>query len=165
MGMVQARKADCFLAGPGRRFAMRFVIREARSAAIIARCHPVIRELRPHLEVASFVSQVQRQSREHGYRLVLLAQEDEVRAVAGYRILECLAWGRFLYVDDLVTQSDAHGKGFGSALFDWLVAKARRQGCAQFHLDSGVQRFGAHRFYLHKGMDITTHHFAMVLKA
>jgi GNAT superfamily N-acetyltransferase len=143
---------------------MRFVIREARSAVSIARCYPVMRELRPHLEVAQFVSQVERQKREQGYRLVFLAQGGGVRAVAGYRVLECLAWGRFLYVDDLVTCSGDRGRGHGSALFDWLVAKARRQGCAQFHLDSGVQRFGAHRFYLHKGMDITTHHFAMVLK-
>jgi GNAT superfamily N-acetyltransferase len=144
---------------------MRFEIRQASSARSIARCYPVMRELRPHLEVEQLVLQVERQTREQGYRLVFLTQGGLVRAVAGYRILECLAWGRFLYVDDLVTCSGDQGRGYGSALFDWLVAMARRQGCAQFHLDSGVQRFGAHRFYLHKGMDITTHHFAMVLKA
>ena len=29
------------------------------------------------------------------------------------------------------------------------------------HLDSGVQRFGAHRFYLASRMDIIAHHFSM----
>jgi len=62
-----------------------------------------------------------------------------------------------------VTRDVDLGVGFGSRLLDWLVDEAKRQGCEQFHLDSGVQRFGAHRFYLHKGMDITSHHFAMRL--
>jgi hypothetical protein len=31
-------------------------------------------------------------------------------------------------------------------------------------LDSGVQRFGAHRFYLRRRMDITSHHFALDLR-
>lgn len=63
----------------------------------------------------------------------------------------------------LVTRAADHGAGYGSALFDWLTNEARSAGCAQLHLDSGVQRFGAHRFYLHKGLDITSHHFAVQL--
>ena len=119
-------------------------------------------ELRPHLTRESFVEQVRRQ-REQGYCLAFVESDGEVRSVAGYRMMEKLAWGRIMYVDDLVTRAADHGGGFGSALLDWLIAEARRAGCAQFHLDSGVQRFGAHRFYLHKGMDITCHHFAMKL--
>lgn len=41
---------------------------------------------------------------------------------------------------------------------------AREKDYDQFHLDSGVQRFGAHRFYLTKRMDISSHHFALRLK-
>jgi GNAT superfamily N-acetyltransferase len=86
-----------------------------------------------------------------------------VRAVAGFRIAEFLAWGRILYVDDLVTASAQRSRGHGQALFDWLVARARANGCAQLHLDSGVQRFDAHRFYLRQRMSITSHHFALQL--
>ena len=43
----------------------------------------------------------------------------------------------------------------GGALFDWLVAEARAAGCKQLDLDSGVQRFAAHRFYLMKRMSIS----------
>jgi hypothetical protein len=32
------------------------------------------------------------------------------------------------------------------------------------HLDSGVRRFDAHRFYLNKRMNISSHHFSMVLR-
>ena len=48
-------------------------------------------------------------------------------------------------------------------LMDWLVGRAREQGCDELHLDSGVQRYGAHRFYLRYGMDITSHHFRIAL--
>jgi GNAT superfamily N-acetyltransferase len=129
----------------------------------IARCFPVMRELRTHLrDESEFIERVLRQ-REQGYRLAFLETAGEVRAAAGYRLSENLAWGRFLYVDDLVTRADERSAGHGRALFDWLVAEARREGCAQFHLDSGVQRFAAHRFYLARRMDITSHHFGLAL--
>lgn len=125
-------------------------------------CFPVMAELRPHLTEQEFLSQIERQ-RQGGYRLAFLEAGGEVRAVAGFRISECLAWGRFLYVDDLVTRSSDRSRGFGGELLDWLLDEARRCGCSQLHLDSGVQRFGAHRFYLTRGMNITSHHFALVL--
>ena len=77
--------------------------------------------------------------------------------------MENLAWGRFLYVDDLVTDEAWSSHGVGAALLDFLVNIARESGCAELHLDSGVQRFGAHRFYLAQRMDITSHHFSMKL--
>jgi GNAT superfamily N-acetyltransferase len=138
-------------------------IRDAETADDLRRCHPVMAELRPHVGPAELAGRVRRQMETDGYRLALLEDGGEVRAVAGFRFGECLAWGRFLYVDDLVT-ADAHrSKGYGKALLDWLAERAREKGCEQLHLDSGVQRFAAHRFYLRQRMDITSHHFAMRL--
>ena len=51
----------------------------------------------------------------------------------------------------------------GWRLFDWLLAEARREGCEQLHLDSGVQRYEAHGFYLKNRLHITSHHFTRVL--
>lgn len=136
------------------------VIQEVTDAQKLARCFAVMQELRPHLSQEQFLQQVARQQAQ-GYRLVFAEREGIVRAVAGFRIMENLAWGCFLYIDDLVTRAQDHGSGDGSALYDWIVQEALRLGCVQVHLDSGVQRFGAHRFYLHKGMDITAHHFAL----
>lgn len=137
-------------------------IRIAEGADEIARCFEVMRELRPHLKPEEFVERVIRQQAQ-GYKLASLECDGRVRAVTGYRVLENLYSGRTFFVDDLVTRSADHGHGFGSILFDWLVTQAREATCDEFHLDSGVQRFGAHRFYLHKGMDIVYHHFAMKL--
>ena len=81
--------------------------------------------------------------------------------MAGFRILNLLFSGRTLYIDDLVTRDSDRSRGFGAALFDWLVEHAKEQGCEHLTLDSGVQRFAAHRFYLNRGMDITSHHFEL----
>src|ERR1700681_1483528 len=62
-------------------------------------------------------------------------------------------------------QNSERSRGFGAALFDWLVEHANEQACEHLTLDSGVQRFAAHRFYLNRGMDITSHHFQLKLNA
>ena len=137
-------------------------IHRANHPADLRRCYPVMAQLRPHLSEADFLDAVQQQ-REAGYEIAFSCEGETVSAVAGFRRFSTLAWGRILYVDDLVSAVEFRGCGHASVLVDWLIGEARKSGCAQFHLDSGVQRFGAHRFYLHKGMDITSHHFAMTL--
>ena len=138
------------------------VVSLARNDQEIQSCFDVMVALRPHLKREEFVSRVRRQQEESGYELAYVTA-GEVKAVAGFRISECLAWGKFLYVDDLVSGTSDRSHGYGGVLFDWLVAYARAAGCAEFHLDSGVQRFDAHRFYLKKRMAIEAHHFGLKL--
>lgn len=126
-------------------------------------CYPVMAELRPHVSAEEFVPRVRRQMEGGVYKLAYL-WDGEVKAVGGFRVSECLAWGKFVYVDDLVSKDGERSKGYGGQLFDWLVEYARGEGCDQFHLDSGVQRFAAHRFYLTKRMFIEAHHFSLRLK-
>jgi GNAT superfamily N-acetyltransferase len=83
--------------------------------------------------------------------------------VAGFRIIENLVSGKMLYVDDLVTLEEHRSQGYGKAIFDWLVQYARQEGCGYLELDSGVQRFRAHRFYLTNRMIISAHHFRLKL--
>jgi GNAT superfamily N-acetyltransferase len=128
----------------------------------LERCFAVIRELRPHLIEADFVNQIRRQEQQ-GYQMIYLEAQEDVKAVAGFRISENLAWGKFLYVDDLITQAGNRSQGYGNQLFNWLVDYARSQNCQQFHLDSGVQRFEAHRFYFRQRMSITSYHFGLKL--
>lgn len=133
-------------------------IQIAETLAEISACYAVMAQLRPQYAQAEFLTQVQRQMR-HGYRLASLSTAGAVQAVAGFRLLENLAWGRFLYVDDLVTHQGARSQGHGKTLLAWLTDYARRQGCAQLHLDSGAQRKDAHRFYLREGMENAGFHF------
>lgn len=99
-----------------------------------------------------------------GYQLVYVTDESNILAVAGFYIGYKLAWGKHLYVDDLVTNSTVRSKGVGKFLLDWLKDYAKDQECVQLHLDSGVQRFAAHKFYLREGFNIASHHFSCQLK-
>lgn len=138
-------------------------VRLADSDDEILACFAVMSQLRPHLAREEFVERVRRQQSD-GYRLAFLSDDQEsVGAVAGFHVSECLAWGRFLYVNDLVTSDGIRSRGHGQELFDWLVQIARKENCNQLHLDSGVQRFDAHRFYLRNRMQITSHHFGLDL--
>jgi GNAT superfamily N-acetyltransferase len=137
-------------------------IRLAESDADIERCFAVMVQLRPHLTKDEFMRRVKLQQPE-GYHITYVADGGAVKAVAGWRIQNMLAHGKLLYVDDLVTDEHSRSQGYGNQLFDWLVDYATAQGCEEFQLDSGVQRFNAHRFYLRKRMAIVSHHFAMKL--
>ncbi|MEM7760365.1 MAG: GNAT family N-acetyltransferase, partial [Cyanobacteria bacterium P01_A01_bin.40] len=74
-----------------------------------------------------------------------------------------LSWGKYLYVADLVIEQYRRSQGYGEVLFTWLIAFAKQHNCQQLHLDSGVQRFAAHRFYLRQKMNISSHHFTLKL--
>jgi GNAT superfamily N-acetyltransferase len=135
----------------------------AQTDSDIARCFPVMQQLRPHLLESEFVVQVRRMQRD-GFHLAFLEADAVVLAVAGYRYYEKLFSGRNLYVDDLVTADQHRSRGYGSALLNWLAEQARTHGCTQLELDSGVQRFEAHRFYFRERMHVSSYHFVVPLK-
>ena len=85
-------------------------------------------------------------------------------AVAGFRVGENLAWGRHLYVDDLVTSAEHRSKGYGALLLGWLRGIAKERGCRELHLDSCVQRTDAHRFYLREGLTLSSYHFKIAIE-
>jgi GNAT superfamily N-acetyltransferase len=138
-------------------------IRIATTDEEIAACYAVMRELRPHIAEDRFLARV-REQESAGYRLAMAQEEDAVVAVAGFRVADNLAWGRFLYVDDLVALPSKRSMGYGSGLLSWLKEYAAAEGCSQLHLDSGIQRKDAHRFYEREGMTRAGFHFAENIK-
>ena len=112
----------------------------------------------------SFVGRVDDVQRAEGYRLIGAFEEgtQNAVAVAGFRTGYSLAWGHYLYVDDLSTLPQARRRGHGQSLLEWLIDEGKRLGCEQLHLDSGVglDRAAAHRLYLNAGLVIASHHFA-----
>ncbi len=128
----------------------------------IAACYPVMVQLRPHLSEQAFLEQVRRQKGD-GFLLAALEEGGQVRAAAGFRVVEMLSRGRHVYVDDLVTDAQSRSAGHGRALMDWLKSYARAQGCVRLHLDSGTQRTDAHRFYFRERLHISAFHFGIAL--
>ena len=134
-------------------------IKLASSDIQIERCFPIMSQLRPHLNPDNFVSEIENQMKDN-YQLAFLEEREEIIAVAGFRFSTSLSWGKFLYIFDLVVDEAKRSQNYGKQLFQWLIKYAKEHNCQQVHLDSGVQRFDAHRFYMKQSMAITGHHFA-----
>lgn len=138
-------------------------IAHAQTDQEILDCFDAMAFLRPHLERDAFVARVRKQS-ETGYRLAGLRDESgAVQCVAGYRVLQQLHAGGVLYIDDLSTTESVRSKGYGNAMLDYLIEQAKAMDLDELHLDSGVQRFDAHRFYFRKRMHISSYHFRLAL--
>lgn len=134
----------------------------AESDEQILECFSTMFQLRPHLKKENFVEQVRRQEKD-GYQLAFIKVENQVVAVAGFFISESLRYGLFLYVYDLVVDENVRSKGYGKDIFDWLINYGKSKDCNVLRLDSGVQRFDAHRFYFRQNMKIASYHFSLSL--
>ena len=120
-------------------------------------------ELRPHLHRDEFVATVKRLGEIADFKLAYLT-ENGIKAVAGFRISEWLAGGKYLDIDDLVATSSERSKGYGGELFDWLVKHAEANNCDHIRLVSRITRTDAHRFYLNKQMALEAYYFSRQLK-
>jgi GNAT superfamily N-acetyltransferase len=166
--MIMAGMAGCWSQPGGAGIILleiwiRINMKWANTDSEIAACYEVMKELRGQVTLEHFLSQVKLQ-KESGYQLVFESSETKIVAVAGFRIIHNLAWGKFLYIDDLVTRESFRTQGFGASLLSAITDYAIQQKCDQLHLDSGVQRTGAHRFYQNQGMDLSSYHFSKKLK-
>jgi GNAT superfamily N-acetyltransferase len=137
---------------------MTWQVRDAHGEDDVRRCWPVFRELRPDISSEeSFIERWKRQ-RDEGYRVAFIEEDGDVRAVAGFRIVNTMAWGRCIYLDDLAVHVQRHGVGIGTAILNFVQEEARRTGCESVQLDTGYHRHKAHRAYLRNGFTLDSHH-------
>lgn len=127
-----------------------------------AQALPVLQELRPHL-TEELLDQVLKEGAPQGLRFTAAFVGKRCVAVAGWRIVANTSAIRKLYIDDLSTAASERSRGYGRMLLAELRERAIDAGCRSLDLDSGVQRFEAHRFYLRERMNITAHHFVLTL--
>lgn len=120
----------------------------------------ILQQLRPQFTGAFIHTQIKKQMLAN-YQIAYIEDKGTILSVAGFNIGEKLAWGKHLYVDDFVTNEQCRSEGAGHEMLKWLKDYAKEQGCQQLHLDSGVQRYMAHKFYLREGFIIASHHFSI----
>ena len=119
---------------------------------------PALLELRPHRTADELKKMLVKQFNE-GYEVIFIGDDTMAHAVAGYRTIHFLYSGKTLYIDDLVTHSAHHRKGYAGALLDWLKDFVKENGYDHLSLDSGFHRKDAYRLYLNKGLEVSSLHF------
>ena len=136
-------------------------IKTIKNSEDIAGCFDAFLELRPHLtDRQTFVDQVLAQQKE-GYEIAAIAEENDITACIGFRTITTMAWGKILYIDDLITKEKYRGRGYARALLTYATDLAKQWKCEQIHLDTGYMRQAAHRAYLNFGFELHCHHLAL----
>ncbi|QVI87393.1 GNAT family N-acetyltransferase [Pseudomonas viridiflava] len=121
--------------------------------------------LRPHLtDVQSYTDQLQRQM-DQGYRLLAVRNDQSIVGLAGYRELENLLYGRFVYVDDLVISPQLQRSGLGAQLLNGVRDEALRRQSDYLVLDTGLHMPLAQRFYFRQELLARGMHFTQDLRA
>jgi len=139
-------------------------LQHAETDADLAACFAVMQQLRPHLRSSDdLIARVATQ-RQQGYRLLMLKDRERPVALAGYRMLDNLIHGRFVYVDDLVTDAGERGRGHGERLVEALREIGRSGRCAKLVLDTGLANALAQRFYFRVGLLAQGLHFSGALQ-
>jgi GNAT superfamily N-acetyltransferase len=110
----------------------------------------VMKQLRTHLDEVNYLQLVQEAIRTEGYKMAALYENDKIVAVTGFMPMITLYNGKYIWVCDLVTDSDHRSKGYGEALLSYVQNWAKENGYDIVSLSSGLQRIDAHRFYEHK---------------
>jgi GNAT superfamily N-acetyltransferase len=118
----------------------------------LTRAFPLMATLRDRIRVDTFVAEVRRQQQD-GYELIGGFERELLVVLAGIRRSHTLSRGEHLFVDDLVTDASARGRGHGKAMLDWIAARARQEGIPRIYLDS---RLTARGFYERIGFTFQT---------
>ncbi len=127
-------------------------ISECKNSNEIAEAWVVMSQLRLTIDQQTFGLRVAA-AKENGYRLFVGKHEGRVVGAMGWRITNDLAWGRSLYIDDLVVDKNSRSMGIGKNLLSFATDEAAKEKCNNLRLCSGFAREEAHRFYEREGMN------------
>ncbi|MDD2292452.1 MAG: GNAT family N-acetyltransferase [Aliarcobacter sp.] len=123
-------------------------------------CYEIMHQIREDLSKNEFLLAISEQIK-NGYQVVYVIENNQIICVAGFTISHKLALGKYLYIEDFVTDKSVKFFEAGKALFDFIKIYAKQQKCNSIHLDSLIQREEAHKFYLSQNMHIDSHHFSL----
>lgn len=130
-------------------------IREIVSQPALDNAFEVLKQLRPHLNLAGFHQIYDAAQKADGYTLVGYYRgpqgAEECLGVMGYRILHDFVRGAHLYIDDLVTAEAARSQGIGAKLLGYAEKETARRKLKDLRLCAVLENESGLRFYGREG--------------
>ena len=123
------------------------MIKELKSHKEIIEAFPIMKKLRTHLDESTYLELVLEAQEVDRYKMLALIDDDKIVAVTGFKHMTTLYYGGFVWVCDLVTDTNIRSKGYGEKLLKYVHEWARENKYESIALSSGLQRTDAHRFY------------------
>jgi GNAT superfamily N-acetyltransferase len=116
-------------------------IRELQTDADVVDAFPLMKVLRERVSSTTFLDEVRRQQ-QRGYQLFGGFERDRLVVLAGIRRSHTLSRGDHLFVDDLVSDPDVRGAGYGREMMRWLARGAAAEGIPRIYLDARITAKG-----------------------
>lgn len=99
-----------------------------------------------------------RQRKEEGYRMVGVFDGNKCVSSAGFWIGVRFYCGKFIQLDNMVTLPEYRSKGAGKIITDFIKEIGKTENCLKVLVDTYVENFDAHRFFLKEGFIIRGYH-------
>ena len=139
-----------------------FSLRECQVESDFIAAYMVLHQLQSDLLMAHYLARVEH-ARNGGWRLFVVLRAEEPIAAIGFRLLDDLAWGRSLLIEQIVVDSALRGRGIGTSLMLRMAELGRLTRSDHIRLSAGLNHPDLHRFVERIGMRKTNLIFAWVL--
>jgi len=133
------------------------IIRQLDSLKDMLDLYPVIAHMYPDMSFDSY-SDILKERVENGYNMVAVFDGEDCVSAAGFWFGIRFYCDRFLQLDNMVTVPEFRDKGAGTMALEWIKSLAKKEGCKRILVDSYVENFDAHRFFLREGFVIRGYH-------
>ncbi|WP_391115927.1 GNAT family N-acetyltransferase [Psychrobacillus sp. L3] len=105
--------------------------------------YPLIQQLRHHLTEDRYFELLKQMPTYQGW----VIEDGALKAFIGFEECHNFYNERHIFVHDFVTNENDRSKCYGEKLMEALIKHAKENQFAYIALESGIQRFDAHRFY------------------
>lgn len=125
--------------------------------------YPLVEQLNDDLEQEQFTIYLA-DMLENRYRCVGAWGEGKLLGAMGFWVSTRFWTGKFLEIDNVVTDEAARGRGIGAKLAKWVDEEAERLGCSRVIAAVYTRNNAAHRFYARERYDILGFYFTKKLR-
>jgi GNAT superfamily N-acetyltransferase len=133
------------------------VVHHAKSEQDILLCVPLLQQLYgtnlTSKDVLDFCG------RNPDYNLRYIMKGNQVISLVGYRIGEGISRGKFMLIEEIVTDSNYRDHGYGATLMNSLKDIASQEHCLRIDMDIDTQNHRGHKFLMQNDIILQAFHF------
>jgi len=139
------------------------IIREAVSLEEMNSLFPLVKQLTPTLTKKRY-AELLKDMCANNYRVACAFADKKCIGLSGFWINTKIYSGKYVEIDNLVIDEKYRSSGVGKLICDWIIVKAKEEGCETAMLDAYVENSPAHRFYFREGYKVRGFHFIKKIK-
>lgn len=123
---------------------------------------PLLLRLYPSIGKDVITSRLQEVSKSD-WECLVLRESDGIIGLSGFRIMDRICYGKFLYIDHFIIDENRQSSGAAKFLLDRIVDISESMKCESVILDTFVTNSRAQHFWMKGGFKIVGFHFQKTL--